>query len=108
MSGPHLGCWSPQLEYSVRSGPHLGWLSSFSFRLGGVGFAPSNEDLTSGRRLALDEPVSADHVQSEARPRLLFGTPFWPLDFGTIVVPFRAGKLHQATAFYHLLDDLAA
>ena len=45
--------------------------------LGGVGFAPSNEDFgISGRRLPLDELVSADHVQAKARPGPIFGTFF--------------------------------
>ena len=33
----------------------------------------------SGRRLPLDEPVSADHVQAKAGPGPIFGTFFWPL-----------------------------
>ena len=33
----------------------------------------------SGRRLPLDEPVSAEHVQAKARPGPIFGTFFWPL-----------------------------
>ena len=41
--------------------------------LGGVGFAPSNEVGISGRRLPLDEPVSADHVQAKGP---IFGTFF--------------------------------
>ena len=41
--------------------------------LGGVGFAPSNEDWA---RLPLDEPVSADHVQAKAGPGPIFGTFF--------------------------------
>ena len=33
----------------------------------------------SGRRLPLDELVSADHVQAKAGPGPIFGTFFWPL-----------------------------
>ena len=86
--------------------------------LGGVGFAPSNEDLAFRARLPLDEPVSADHVQAKARPGPIFGTFFWPLSrrilFETtqILEPFwflfLGRELYQVTAFYHLLDDLAA
>ena len=42
---------------------HFDW--SFFAGLGGVGFAPSNEDLAFR---VLDEPVSADHVQAKAGP----------------------------------------
>ena len=87
--------------------------------LGGVGFAPSNEDLgISGRRLPLDEPVSADHVQAKAGPGPIFGTFFWPLsrtilfEMTQILEPFwflfLGRERNQVTAFYHLLDDLAA
>ena len=68
--------------------------------------------------LPLDEPVSADHVQAKARPGPIFGTFFWPLSrrilFETtqILEPFwflfLGRELYQVTAFYHLLDDLAA
>ena len=45
--------------------------------LGSVGFAPSNERFgILGRRLPLDEPVSADHVQAKAGPGPIFGTFF--------------------------------
>ena len=87
--------------------------------LGGVGFAPSNEDLAfRARRLPLDEPVSADHVQAKAGPGPIFGTFFWPLsrrilfEMTQILEPFwflfLGRELYQVTAFYHLLDDLAA
>ena len=68
--------------------------------------------------MPLDEPVSADHVQAKARPGPIFGTFFWPLSrrilFETtqILEPFwflfLGRELYQVTAFYHLLDDLAA
>ena len=74
-----------------------------------------------GRRLPLDEPVSADHVQAKAGPGPIFGTFFWPLSrrirriiFETtqILEPFwflfLGRELYQVMAFYHLLDDLAA
>ena len=72
----------------------------------------------SGRRLPLDEPVSADHVQAKAGPGPIFGTFFWPLsrrilfEMTQILEPFwflfLGRELYQVTAFYHLLDDLAA
>ena len=84
-----------------------GWVRTFKRRFG-----------ISGRRLPLDEPVSADHVQAKARPGPIFGTFFWPLSrrilFETtqILEPFwflfLGRELYQVTAFYHLLDDLAA
>ena len=71
-----------------------------------------------GRRLPLDEPVSADHVQAKAGPGPIFGTFFWPLsrrilfEMTQILEPFwflfLGRELYQITAFYHLLDDLAA
>ena len=39
------------------------WVRTFKRRFG-----------ISGRRLPLDEPVSADHVQAKARPGPMFGT----------------------------------
>ena len=72
----------------------------------------------SGRRLPLDEPVSADHVQAKAGPGPIFGIFFWPLsrrilfEMAQILEPFwflfLGRELYQVTAFYHLLDDLAA
>ena len=83
------------------------WVRTFKRRFG-----------ISGRRLPLDEPVSADHVQAKAGPGPIFGTFFWPLSrrilFETtqILEPFwflfLGRELYQVTAFYHLLDDLAA
>ena len=71
-----------------------------------------------GRRLPLDEPVSADHVQAKAGPGPIFGTFFWPLskrilfERTQILEPFwflfLGRELYQVMAFYRLLDDLAA
>ena len=93
---------SPPLHWAGRR-----WVRTFKRRFG-----------ISGRRLPLDEPVSADHVQAKARPGPIFGTFFWPLSrrilFETtqILEPFwflfLGRELYQVTAFYHLLDDLAA
>ena len=68
--------------------------------------------------MPLDELVSADHVQAKARPGPIFGTFFWPLsrrilfEMTQILEPFwflfLGRELYQVTAFYHLLDDLAA
>ena len=83
------------------------WVRTFKRRFG-----------ISGRRLPLDEPVSADHVQAKAGPGPIFGTFFWPLsrrilfEMTQILEPFwflfLGRELYQVTAFYHLLDDLAA
>ena len=52
---------SPPLHWAGRR-----WVRTFKRRFG-----------ISGRRLPLDEPVSADHVQAKARPGPIFGDFFF-------------------------------
>ena len=90
---------SPPLHWAGRR-----WVRTFKRRFG-----------ISGRRLPLDEPVSADHVQAKAGPGPIFGTFFWPLsrrilfEMTQILEPFwfffLGRELYQVT---DLLDDLAA
>ena len=54
---------SPSLHWAGRR-----WICTFKRRFGIL-----------GRRLPLDEPVSADHVQAKAGSGPILGTLFWPL-----------------------------
>ena len=74
--------------------------------------------LAGGRRRCIGLGGVGFDVQAKAGPGPIFGTFFWPLsrrilfEMTQILEPFwflfLGRELYQVTAFYHLLDDLAA